>query len=332
MSKSSIFSIALIVIICMTGSYMYFFGSKKELPSFNNFRQMAVLQSNDAPLMTEITIEVARYLKKCCNIMVYYESLDGNRQNDPILAQRILRNNPPMVMGVGTSGSLALLKEIEKSGKKTVLIFSGVTDPYHSRIVDKWEGGREKLSTGGSDKLNPSYLLFFALQILPQAKRVGYIHNPLEDNSVVELNETLQAARETNTDIVTATALNVGEVGAATMSLINNKVDAILITGSNVSLSGVDEIYNLTKGKIPLIGNDINLYKHCVASIGPDRIDLSKKTGEIIEQIVKNKKDPRDIAVVRSYQLQRMLNLKLAAEYGIKIEKEILNGVDKIIE
>lgn len=128
-----------------------------------------------------------------------------------------------------------------------------------------------------------------------------------------------------NINYTEATVNNSSEVQQAAASLINKKVDLVLLPPDNTVYSAFDAILKATNPKnIPVIMNDVErLPDGGLAAIGYDYSSSGIAAAGIVKRILNGEK-PADIPFQKYTKLTYGLNLDVADKLGIKFNEDIL--------
>ena len=107
--------------------------------------------------------------------------------------------------------------------------------------------------TGMSDFIPVKSQIDLLLKIAPKIKKLGIIHNAVEDNARVLVDITRGVARELKLDLVEATVTNSGEVFAAIQTLVG-RVDGIYTIQDNTVISALESVLKVAnKNQLPVL-------------------------------------------------------------------------------
>ncbi len=209
------------------------------------------------------------------------------------------------------------------------IVFSAVTDPVSSQLVDSWEepGGN---ITGTSD-INPIEEQFDLItEIVPNAKTVGIVYSSAEQNSEIQVELAEGAAEKRGLEIKTATVTNSSEIQQATRSL---DVDAFFVPTDNTVVSGLEGLLQVAEQtKTPVISADSDsVTRGVIASVAVDYAKMGTQTGEMLVRILEGA-DPATMAVETQKEPQLTINPKAAARIGITLPADLVSRADKIVE
>ncbi|WP_281432522.1 ABC transporter substrate-binding protein, partial [Bartonella vinsonii] len=112
--------------------------------------------------------------------------------------------------------------------------------------------------TGTSDRIDIAESLRLLKEVKPDLKKLGYLYNASEANSVSTLKMLKDVADKIGIDVIPSSAPKPSDVQMATRALIG-KVDVIFIPADNTVLSVLEGATKVTQeARIPLFTVDSN--------------------------------------------------------------------------
>lgn len=255
----------------------------------------------------------------------------GNVATANQISKKFVGEKADIVIGIATPNSQSLKQVVEKSGLDIPVVFSAVTDPVGSKLVKSIDepGGN---ITGVSD-LNPVKLQLGVFKEFGiDAKNVGIIYNPGEQNSRALADLAKKAAKELNLNMVEAVVTNSSGVYLAAKSLVG-RVDVIYIPTDNTVVSALESALQVSyEADIPLImGDTDSVVRGALASKGFNYYKHGLQTGRIVCRILKGEK-ASNIPVEFQQDLEFFINLKAAKEMNVTVPEELIKKADKVIE
>ena len=244
-----------------------------------------------------------------------------------LIAEKLVGLNPALILAIATPSAQAMVNATDE----IPVLFSAITDPVAAGLVDSLEGGGKNV-TGTSD-LSPVDTQFeLILEIVPDAKKIGFIYNAGEANSLTSLEQAKTEAERLGLEIVEATASNSSEVLIAAESLVG-KVDAIHIPTDNTVVSAFESITKVCLDNgIPLFAADVDsVPRGAIAAIAIDYYRLGLQTGRMAVEILEGK-DPGEMPTETLEDLLLYVNLDSAEAIGVIIPDTVIDRADEVID
>ena len=166
--------------------------------------------------------------------------------------------------------------------------------------------------------------------LLPNAKKVGFLYNPSEQNSLLLLEKFKGIAKAKGLTVVEKGVSSVNDINLAIDSLLG-QIDVLYIPTDNLVYSSASlVIQKANKKNVPVIAstNDI-VEKGALATESIDYEKLGYQTGERVIDVL-NGKAPKDIPVETLKQTTLVVNQKIAKKYNISLDNpKLKNAVIK---
>lgn len=251
----------------------------------------------------------------------------GDMSTAKLIADKLVGLNPNLILTIATPTSQVMIE----ATSEIPILFSAVTDPVGAGLVESLEGGGKNVS--GTTDLSPVDSQFeLIMEVIPDIKKLGFIYNAGEANSLTSLKQAKEEAKRLGFEIVEATASNSGEVLSAAESLVG-KVDAIHIPTDNTVVSAFESVTKVCKDNdIPLFAADVDsVPRGAVAAIAIDYYRLGRQTGRMAVEILEGK-DPGTMPTESLEDLLLYVNPAAAEEMGIELPKDLVDRADKVVE
>ncbi|MBY0461973.1 MAG: ABC transporter substrate-binding protein [Alphaproteobacteria bacterium] len=257
-----------------------------------------------------------------------YESAQGNPALASQIIQKFVGQKADIIVAIPTTPAQAAAQITQ--GSKIPVVFASVTDPVGTKLVinpQKPEGN----ITGVSNFVDVEKQIKAFRKILPGLKRLGFIYNPGEANSVILLEKTQSAAKAEDITVIAIAASKTSEVLPAALNLVG-KVDAIFINNDNTALAAFDAVTKVgNEHKIPVFVSDVDcLQKGALAALGADQYQLGRQAGKMVIKILKEKLKPSDIPVEWPKKVDFKLNLEVAKQLGLQFEKDLISQAERM--
>ena len=253
------------------------------------------------------------------NAKITFQNAQGDMSNITSIVQGFEGDKQDVVVGIATpvaQGAMSLTKS-------TPVVFSAVTDPIRAGILTDMNAP-DKGMTGTSDAVQIDKIMDLALQISPDVKKVGFIYNPGEDNSVTNLGLLENYVKEKNLELETVSISTSADLQTAAATLFE-KVDMIFVSNDNTVAEAMPILISeAIKAKKPIyVGADSMVMDGGLATVGIDYTDLGKETAKMVDEIIKGKSVEEIPVKVFKDDLFIYVNTDTAAALGIEIPESI---------
>lgn len=267
--------------------------------------------------------------QKGFNLDFRVESAQANSALASQIATKFINQNADVVVGVATISAQSFAKYAKEN--KTKLVFSSVTDPIQAGLVQNLN--QSNYNTSGVSNfipLQPQLELFKAIN--PQLKRLGFLYNPSEVNSLSLIIQLKALCPKLGITLVLQTAHKTAEVPQAATKLAS-QVDAIFISNDSTALSALSTIIKAsTKAKIPVYVSDTDAVAlGALAALGPNQYKIGLQTANIIARVLKGE-NIGTIPVEFPKETELYLNEVAAQKLGIRLPETLKKKAAKLIQ
>lgn len=261
------------------------------------------------------------------NLTVNFQSAQGNVATAGQIAKQFVSENPDAIVAIATPSAQA----VASSTTTVPVVFSAVTDPVEAKLVKALEASGTNI-TGASDDMPLEPQIALIQELVPHAKKIGFVYNPGEINSEVTLRKLKAHVSPLGLVVVEAAAPKASDVAMATQSLVGN-VDVIYTSTDNNVISSYEALAQVAKdAKIPLISSVTNTVERgATAALGVNYHDLGRETGKIVARIIKGEK-AGEIPVFTAQNLDLHINVQNAKDQGVELPKSVLDKAAKVID
>ena len=266
--------------------------------------------------------------KQGVNLDLSVESAQGSPALASQIAVKFLGKNPDVVVGIATVSAQSFRKYTKS--KKIKLVFSSITDPVKAELVKSLnKPGNQTSGVSNYISLEPQIKVFRTIQ--PSLKRLGFLYNPGEVNSLSLIKELEDLCSKFGISLVLQAATKTSEVSQAA-TILASKVDAIFISNDSTALSTLQTIIQAAKKvKVPVYVSDTDaLEQGAVAALGPNQYKIGLQTAEIIIKCFKGQ-DLDSIPVEFPDTIELYLNEEAARSIGIEFPDSLKMHAAKII-
>lgn len=264
------------------------------------------------------------------NVKMEYRWADGQYDRLPGLAAELVRARVDLIVAVAPPAALAA-----KSATNSIpIVFASGADPVKLGLVTSFNkpGGNITGVTFITAELAPK-ILELILELIPQAKTIGFIANPDNQNTIAQAKDVQAAAQSLARDVRVVYA-NTGEgIDKAFSDLAEIKTDAVMIGTDAFFLAQKDRMVGLPSHyRIPTI---YNLREYPAAggllSYGTSVTDTYRQIGLYAGRILKGAK-PADLPVFSSSRFELIINLRTAKVLGLNVAPTLIARSDEVIE
>lgn len=259
-------------------------------------------------------------------VEIDYKNAQGDQSNNKTIANTFVNNNVDLIYAIATPSAQAAANET----KDIPIVISAVTDPETSGLVKSNENPETNV-TGTSD-LNPiDAQMELLTQLVPDAKKIAIMYCNAEDNSRYQADLAKKKADELGLEVVEATVTDSNQIQQVTESLVG-KVDAIYIPTDNLLAEGMASVAQVANANdLPtIVGEEGMVQNGGLATYGIDYYELGKLAGAQAAQILKDEKDPAEMAIeyLPGDKCVLTINKKVQEELNITVPEDLLNEAE----
>lgn len=258
-------------------------------------------------------IEKALKEKGKGNIKIEYQSAQGDFGTAQLIAKSYVNSKKDVIVAISTPSAQAALN----ATKKIPIVYTAVTDP-------KAAGLQGDNITGTSDMSPLGKQVALLKKLLPKAKKVGFLYNPGEQNSLSLLKQFKEIASKNDLSVVEKGVNSINDINLALQSLLNGVDVLYLPTDNLVASSSALILQQANRKKVPVISSIEEMVKEgALATESIDYERLGYQTGERVLDIIHGK-SPKTIPVEELKETKLVINKKAAEKYGINLKDESL--------
>jgi putative ABC transport system substrate-binding protein len=265
------------------------------------------------------------------NVTIEYRWGLGQYDKLPMLAAELVDRRVAVI--VTTGGEPAALAA--KAATSNIPIVFGVGgDPVKLGLVASLN--RPGGNATGISLLTPG-LERKRLQLLheaaPKATNIAVLVNPRNQLAKTQIEEVLEAARIIEKQILILNASDDKELEAAFTSLVQQRVDALVVTADSFFYARRDQLVAMTaQAAVPTMFG----FREFVAvgglmSYGTSPSHIMRVMGTYTGRILKGE-NPADLPVQQAVEVELLLNLKAAKALGLTFPLSFLGRADEAIE
>lgn len=264
-------------------------------------------------------------------IIIEERSAEENYDRLPGLAAELVRLKVDVLVADGGTPSILAAK---KATQTIPIVFPSVGDPVAQGLVTSLSrpgGNLTGLSLQSPDAAGKRLQL--VKQLVPKARRIGFLTNPMNAGSAPILREIQSAAEKIGIDLDVIEARSPAEIDDAFAALRHRGVDAIILFSDQMLVAQSSRISILAaRFQLPAIGeNSVFPESGGFASYGPDRLDMLRRAAGYVDKILKGAK-PGDLPIEQPTKFELVINHGTAKALGIMLPQAVLLRADRVIE
>jgi len=262
------------------------------------------------------------------NVAVEYRWAEGDYNRLPSLASELADHNVSVIAAGG--GDLAA--RAAKAATSTIpIVFTSGDDPVTTGLVSSLARPGGNL-TGVSFFVVELHAKRFELisELVPQAKVIALIVNPLSPQTERVVQAMQQAAAAKHVELKILKAKTEGEIDAAFDELVTLRAEALIQQADPLFISRREQFALLAaRHSIPTIYEGRQFAQAGgLISYGPDLANVYYQVGSYVGKI----ENAGDLTVVRPTKFELIVNLRAAKAIGLKISEAFLLRADEVIE
>ena len=266
------------------------------------------------------------------NVAIEYRWAQGQNDRLPTLVAELVRRQVSVIVVLeSTHGALAA-----KAATQTIpIVFMQGADPVRIGLVSSLN------RPGGNLTGIDTFLVQVAakrleqlLELVPAAKSIAYLRNPTNPFfAEAETREVQDAADARGIRLPFMNASRTSEIDTAFANLVQQRADALLVSGDGFLHTHCDQIVALVaRDAIPAI---YPLREYVAAgglmSYGTNYFNAWRQAGAHTGRILKGEK-PADLPVQQVTKVELVLNLKTAKTLGLTFPLPLLGRADEVVE
>ena len=254
---------------------------------------------------------------------------DDQQRDLARLAAELVARKPELIYAPPQVAALAA-----KRATGTIpIIFATGTDPVGLGLVASLArpGGNATGFLTSIESIIPKRLELLH-EILPRARRVGFLVDPTEPASTDSLRRIDLAATALGLTIIRADLSNSGELDAAIAKLTGQGVDVIFTSSTIASNLRAPIVELANRQRVPvMLKRTSELEAGGLFSYGSSLADQLRRSAQLVDKILKGAK-PADTPVEQPTKFELAINLKAAKALGITIPRSVLLRADGVIQ
>lgn len=259
-----------------------------------------------------------------------------NCNADSAVLNQIIANFSSYDLMVGIATPVAIAMQSATEDSKTPVIFSAVSDPVGSKLVESLEKPGANIS-GTSDFLDTTAIMNLIFAANPNAKKIGLLYDQGQDSSTTAIASAKKIIEEKGLTVVERTGTTSDEVMQAASALVTDGVDAVFTPSDNTIMNSELSIYEtFANAKIPhYCGADSFALNGAFLGYGVDYANLGRETADMVADVLVEGKDVSTLKVKTFDNGTATINTEICEKMGYdlaKIKETFAPLCSKIVE
>ena len=264
------------------------------------------------------------------NVRIESRWADGAIERAIEIAPELVQLNVDVIV----TGGDAYVIAAKRATTTIPIVFASAGDPVGNGLVESLArpGGNV---TGLSIQLTETVgkRLGLLREVVPALSRLAILFNAMDKQVHPELDATQSAARALGLNVVEYGIRHGEEDLAPAIEPLRGRADALYVCLDPFIVTNAARINALAlAARLPVMhGIRQNTLAGGLISYGPDFPDMSRRTAEIVDKILRGAK-PADIPVEQPTKFDLVINLKTAKALGLDVAPTLLSRADEVIE
>ncbi len=265
------------------------------------------------------------------NVTIEFRWGDGQYDRLPTLAEDLVRRNVAVIV---TSGGEISALAAKAATQKIPIVFNVGEDPVRFGLTASLNrpGGNITGVTSLLGSLGAKQLGLLR-DLVPKVSVIGMLVNPNDTWTETQITNTAAAARAVGQQFVVLRASTERDIDAAFVTLVQQRVGALLVAASPFFVTRADHLIALAaRHALPAV-----YFRREIAdagglmSYGTSTAELYGQMGSYAGKIL-NGANPADLPVMLATRFELVINLRTAKALGLEIPPTLLARADEVIE
>ncbi len=266
------------------------------------------------------------------NVAIEYRWAESHNDRLPALAADLVRRQVAVIAATG--GSVSALAAKPATATIPIVFVMGDLDPVHAGIVTSLNrpGGNITGVTPFTSVLGPKRLELLR-DVVPNAGVIGMLVNPNFQDTKIQVQDVLEAARALGRQIYVLNASSVDDLERAFGTLVQRRIRALLVGNDGLFNAHRAQLVGLAaRHAIPAIYS----YRDYATAGGlmsyaPSLVDAYRQAGIYTGRILKGAK-PAELPVLQPTTFEFVINARTAKALGITVPPSVLLRADEVLE
>jgi len=265
------------------------------------------------------------------NVTIEYRWAERQYNRYPELAAQLVRLQVAVIAATGGEPS----PQAATAATRTIpIVFTANGDPVSEGLVaslNRPGGNTTGVTLFGSAAIAKRLQLMH--EILPQVARAGYLMNPNNPNSDIEMNAALETARSLGIDLLIYKGGDEREIDLAFANLAQQQIRALVVGSDAYFYYQRSQIISLAERyRVAMVYYLAGFARDGgLMAYGNNLTEMYRILGTYAGRILKGEK-PGDLPVVQASRYEFVINLKTAKALGLNIPPAVMAIADEVIE
>jgi putative ABC transport system substrate-binding protein len=264
------------------------------------------------------------------NLTIEYRSADGRAERFPQFAADLVSRGVDVIVTRGTPAALAA----KNAPGNTPVVMAAIGEPLGTGVVAELARPGTKV-TGLSAFVNElaGKRVEFLHEMMPNIKRLAWLHNMLNPIAPPQWDETKKAAQTRGLDAQLLDIRSGDDLSRAFERATKEHIEGIIVSADGLIQANQQSIIRLAEDhRLPAIYQSREFVDAGgLVSLGVNYPALYYRAAIYLDKVLKGAK-PADLPVEQPTKLEIILNLRTAKALGLEIPPTLLARADEVIE
>lgn len=264
------------------------------------------------------------------NLSIAVRSPRGTFEQNPDIVAELVNGNVDVIVAWSTPA----LAAVRRATSTIPIVMVSVGDPVGSGFVAGLArpGGNITGISNATVDLSAK-LVGLLIEVVPDIKRIGVIHNPFNPNATLQLRQTEDTVRKLGLQVQVVEARTVDEFERAFARLSAERVNGVVLLADPSVIEQRVQIAELAQAaRLPTVFQlRENVEAGGLLSYGANITSQFYLASDYVDRIIKGAK-PADLPVQQPTKLELVINLKTAKALGVTVPSALLTTADEVID
>jgi putative ABC transport system substrate-binding protein len=263
------------------------------------------------------------------NLRLLIRSAEGKQERLPALAMELVQARVDVIVAINTPGARAAIQ----ATKQIPIIMSIVGDPVGTGFVGgmaRPTGNVTGVSNMSADLASKRMSLL--KDLLPVAKRIGVLFNPVDPITEPQIRDTKRSAPLLGIDVSMFPVKASSDLPATFRQMLAWRADAaVWLSGQSLAFQ-LATIELTIRHRLPvMVTQRDDVEAGGLISYFADHGELYRRTAIYVDRILKGAK-PGELPVEQPTKFELAINLKTARTLGLTVPPLLLLRADRVVE